>query len=172
MAMLPDFGELPEFSLWDQNGKAFRRSDLAGGVWVLDFIFTRCTSVCPRMSQEMRKVQDRIGKLPNVGLLSVSIDPEYDKPEVLRDYARRYKADSRWRFLTGDREIVRAMQVKTRRHMDPAEIDFHSKQFFLVDGDGFVRGVYSIIVAGKLEELMQDVGILLRNPARPEPGVS
>ncbi|MCZ2147863.1 MAG: SCO family protein [Bryobacterales bacterium] len=171
LELLPDAGQLPEFSLLTETGAPFLRRDLAGKVWVMDFIFTRCTLVCPRLTAEMRKMQQQVGSLPGVGLLSISIDPEYDTPRRLLAYAALHKAGTpQWRFLTGGKETIRALQVKTQRHLDPEEITAHGKQFYLLDGEGYIRGIYSMTVPGKREEVLADLRKLLRNPARPEPG--
>ncbi len=169
--LLPDAGQLPEFSLLTETGAPFLRRHLAGKAWIMDFIFTRCTLVCPRLTAEMRKIQQQVASLPDVGLLSISIDPEYDTPQRLLAYAALHKANtSQWRFLTGAKETIRALQVKTQRHLDPDEITAHSKQFYLLDGEGYIRGIYSMTVPGKREEVLEDLRKLLRNPARPEPG--
>lgn len=168
-ALLPDVSQLPSFALTDQAGNPFSNTDLRNNVWVWNFIFTRCTNVCPRMSEEMRKVQSAVAGMSQVRLASVTIDPEYDGPQVLREYASRYQADPRrWIFLTGDKSVIRNLQLRTSRHLDPEEITGHSKQFLLVDREGFVRGIYSMNQPGKLDELLSDLRQLLRNPARPQ----
>jgi protein SCO1/2 len=166
---LPDFGQLPEFELKDQTGKPFARADLKSKVWLVDFIFTRCQSVCPRMTAEMRKLQNRIEAIPEARLLSVSIDPDHDTAAVLLRYAASYQVDhSRWLFLTGEKATIRRMQEKTERHLDPEEITVHSKHFYLVDGNGYVRGVYSLAQPGAADEMIRDLQTLVKNPGKPE----
>ena len=97
---------LPEFQLTDQHGRTLRAADLRGKVVAIDFIFTRCPlpDVCPRLSANFAMLQrhfrDRAGD--GLWLLSVTVDPEFDTPSVLAEYARRWAAGSLWRFLTGD----------------------------------------------------------------------
>lgn len=171
--LLPDFGRLPEFKLIDQSGRTFTSSDFAGKVWIVDFIFTRCNSACPRLTVQMRKLQDRIVSIPQARLLSISIDPEFDTVGVLAAYAERYKTDPvRWSFLTGNRATIRALQVKTERHMDPDEIISHSKHIYLVDGNGYIRGEYPVNDPGASEDILVDLKRLIANPQKPEPGVS
>jgi protein SCO1/2 len=171
--MLPDFGQLPEFQLVDQSGRAFSRASLAGKVWIVDFIFTRCSGACPRLTTQMRKLQDRITVFPQARMLSISIDPEYDTAPVLSAYAARYKTDpALWSFLTGDKAAIRAMQVKTERHMDPEDIIVHSKHFYLVDSNGYIRGEYPVNDPAASEDILVDLKRLIANPAKPEPGVS
>lgn len=168
--MLPDFGPLPEFSFTAHTGAPFTRAFLQGKVWIFDFIFTNCTLVCPRMTAEMRKLQQRTKAIPQVRLLSLSIDPDRDTPAVLAAYAAKNGADpARWLFLSGDKPTIRRMQESTQRHLDPDEITAHSKQLYLIDGSGFVRGVYSVVQPTALDDLMQDLHKLIRNPRKPEP---
>ena len=167
---LPDFGPLPGFHLTAHTGAAFARDALQGSVWILDFIFTNCTLVCPRMTVEMRKLQQRTSGMPQVRLLSISIDPDRDTVPVLAAYAAKHGADpTRWLFVTGDKPSIRRIQEATQRHLDPEEFTAHSKQLYLVDGSGFVRGVYSVVQFSALQDLMADLPKLIRNPRKPEP---
>lgn len=168
--MLPDFGPLPDFSFTAHTGIPFTRASLQGKVWILDFIFTNCTLVCPRMTAEMRKLQERTKHMPQVRLLSLTIDPDRDTARVLAAYAAKNGADAaRWLFLTGAKPSIRSIQVATQRHLDPEEFTAHSKQLYLVDGSGFVRGVYSVVQPAALNDLLADIPKLIRNPRKPEP---
>src|SRR5438445_11217542 len=85
---LPMLGELPAFSLVAEDGKPFGRDDLLGRVWVADFVFTSCSDACPRLQAKMKKLQDRLVPLEqgaNIGLLSISVDPERDTPQKLTE---------------------------------------------------------------------------------------
>lgn len=168
--MLPDFGPLPDFQFTTHTGKPFSQASLQGNVWILDFIFTNCTLVCPRITAEMRKLQEQTKGIPQVRLLSLSIDPDRDTQQVLAAYAAKNGADpQRWIFVTGDKATIRRIQEATQRHLDPDEITAHSKQLYLVDGSGFVRGVYSVVQPTAIADLMQDIPKLIRNPRKPEP---
>ncbi|MBS1824682.1 MAG: SCO family protein [Acidobacteria bacterium] len=168
--MLPDFGPLPDFDFTTHTGMPFRHASLQGKVWILDFIFTNCTLVCPRMTAEMRKLQERTKDMPQVRLISLSIDPDRDTQAVLAAYAAKNGADpQRWIFVSGDKPTIRRIQEATQRHLDPDEITAHSKQLYLVDGSGFVRGVYSVVQPTAIADLMQDIPKLIRNPRKPEP---
>src|SRR5262249_9448558 len=85
-ALLPDVGQLPPFQLTNSRGQSFAQTGLAGNVWIMDFIFTRCTTVCPRMSDIMRNLQNRFEQISQLRLLSVSIDPDYDTIPRLAEY--------------------------------------------------------------------------------------
>jgi protein SCO1/2 len=93
---------LPEFRLTDQSGRAVRTTDLRGQVVAIDFIYTRCPlpDVCPRLSANFAMLQRRFGD--KITLLSVTVDPDYDTPAILAEYARRWSAGPAWHFLTGD----------------------------------------------------------------------
>lgn len=115
-AASPTLGELPAFDLTDQAGRPLRHADLAGKVALINFIYTSCTDICPGMTARMRAVQERLreaGLTPErVRLVSISVDPERDRPEVLAAYAARFKADtSGWHFLTGATADVRKVVV-------------------------------------------------------------
>ncbi|RLB48118.1 MAG: SCO family protein [Deltaproteobacteria bacterium] len=150
---LPDLGSIPEMSLIDQNGQAFDRSDLEGRTSIVDFVFTRCPAICPLLSQKMAHLQQRYeGAGDDVQLVSISVDPEYDTPEVLLEYAGQYRADpARWRLLTGDADDVNRIVVSGfRQAMGEPErtaeggVDvMHSSHFVLVDRTATIRGFYS-----------------------------
>jgi len=148
---LPDLGTIPEMALVDQNGEPFDRSGLVGRTSIVDFVYTRCPAICPLLSQKMAILQDRYdGAGDDIQLVSISVDPEHDTPDVLRDYSGRYGADpSRWRFLTGDADEVNRVVVRGFRQAmgepqeTPAGIDvMHSNHFVLVDRTGTIRGFY------------------------------
>src|SRR5262249_26162873 len=98
---------VPDFSLIDQAGRTVRLRDFSGRVVAVDFIYTRCPlpDVCPRLSANFSYLNKRV---PDVALLSITIDPQFDTPPMLSEYARRYGCDGeRWRFLTGSNEQIR-----------------------------------------------------------------
>ena len=142
---LPVLYDAPTFSLTDQDAKPFNSQQLKGSVWVADFVFTNCPGVCPIMTQRMVKFQDAVPSR-DVKIVSFTVDPDRDKPDVLKQYAKRFKADeSRWRFLTGDAAAMKQVAAGMKVTALPAEGDRpieHDEHFLLVDRDGRVRGVY------------------------------
>jgi protein SCO1/2 len=149
--------QLPGFALTDQNGEAFTKDDLRGKVTVAGFIFTTCPSTCPKISRAMLELQQRYARNGvDIELVSFTVDPENDTPEVLRRYADNLGADtSRWRFVTGERAAVEALitggfktaiERKPPKHGGPVTMyDIaHSEQLVLIDGDGGVRGFYPV----------------------------
>jgi protein SCO1 len=164
--VLPEYSPVPDFKLTERSGRDVSRQDLAGQVWVADFIFTHCAGICPTMSANMRKLQDRLPK--EIRLVSFSVDPYNDTPEVLTEYANRYGADpERWLFLTGDPKAVQELSVGGfKLALDPsggteAEPITHSSRFALVGRDGRIRGYYGTEDAGALDRLVTDAKKLL-----------
>ncbi len=162
----PAYGSVPDFSLTERSNRKVGRQDLVGEVWVADFIFTHCAGTCPAMSANMRKLQDRLPA--EVRLVSFSVDPYNDTPEVLTEYANRYGADrDRWLFLTGDPEAVQKLSVGGfKLALDAssgseAEPITHSSRFALVDKKGTIRGYYGTEEAGDLDRLVEDARKLL-----------
>jgi protein SCO1/2 len=105
---LPSFTAVPPFALIAQDGRQVTRDDYAGRVWIADFVFTKCPGPCPMLTSHMRQVQDRlVERSLDVPLVSFSVDPETDAPEVLTEYGKTFGADfSRWTFLTGDKQEI------------------------------------------------------------------
>ena len=103
---LDHYGHVPPFSLTERSGRRIRRDDLLGHVTVADFIYTECTESCPTQSLQLAQLEKEFAGARDLRLLSITVDPQHDTPEVLARYATRYDADDRWWFLTGaQREI-------------------------------------------------------------------
>ena len=159
-------GELGDFTLTDQDGRPFTKASLKGSIWVLDFFYTSCKAACPRMSQEMAKLQHEFGG-EHVRFLSISVDPKHDTPDVLKRYGQDLKArEGKWYFLTGAEEVIGRVQREAANEMDPEE-PTHSREFFLADSDGFLRGFYRPTNVDDMEALKRDLRRLLQNAARP-----
>lgn len=155
---LPVLAELPRFSLVAEDGKPFGKDDLLGRVWIADFVFTSCADACPRLQAKMKKIQDRLIPLEqggNIGLLSISVDPERDTPEKLKQYGEVFGArQGLWRSLTGEQKEVErtvvqgfhtAMAKMPREGTDPHTEAFdimHGERLVLVDRMGRIRGYY------------------------------
>ena len=158
----PDYGTVPSFELFDQLGNTFTKDELLGDVWVVDFVFTPCAGPCPVMTAQFSELQDRFSDQEDFRLLSISVNPEYDTPEVLKRYGDDYGADhSRWTFLTGDREKIRSLAWEgfhVGKEEDPI---FHSTYFILVDKEGKIRGYYISSEKNEIERLWTDTELLL-----------
>ena len=154
---------VPGFSLTDQRGESLGLSDMAGKIWVADFIFTNCPTICPAMTQEMARLQSEFVADP-VYFVSFSVDPERDTPKVLSRYATAYGADDRrWHFLTGDKtKIYQLAEQGFFLDAGPkgGEI-LHSPRFVLVKPDGNIHDYYNSRSKPAMLRLRQDVKTLL-----------
>jgi protein SCO1/2 len=148
---VPVLGQLPEFSLVDQDQKAFGRESMEGNLWVSAFVFTHCRSTCPRITAHMKGLQSRLSDVPSTHFVSVSVDPRNDTPEVIKAYMTKNELDeSNWRFVTGDEEAIRHVVVDGFRvglgdedsQAAGADDIMHSNSFVLVDDKARVRGYY------------------------------
>jgi protein SCO1 len=166
---LPVLGHVPAFSFTDQYGKPFGSPQLDGKVWVANFIFTRCPSICPLFTQRMSEIQHRARGLGEYfHLVSFSVDPEYDKPDVLLGYAKQHKASPRmWTFLTGDREPLRRTLVEglhVQMTKEGADDDLmsigHGGHFVLIDAKMQIRGYYDSSEPGAVDTVLRDAGLL------------
>jgi protein SCO1/2 len=159
---LPKLYPLPAFELIDASGEPFTQESLAGRFWVADFIFTTCAGPCPVMSSRMADLAEAFADNPAVQFLSISVNPETDTPEVLREYADRYQADtSRWHFVTGDRNVIHSLAVEGFKLGSVDEPIMHSTRFVLVDDEGYVRGYYESSEPEGSLELTRDLTSLL-----------
>ena len=163
---LPVLGRVADFALVDQASAPVTRAALAGEPWVANFIFTRCPSVCPRLSDRMRAVQALAKQhADTLHLVTFSVDPEHDQPSVLKSYADAYGADqTTWKFLTGNQasieEIARSFSVALDGKADPGKADFgimHSGHLVLVDGRGRIRGYYPSSEEGVERRILGDL---------------
>lgn len=166
---LPVLWEVPHFAFEDAEGQVIRDSSLQGHVWVADFIFTRCTSVCPVITAEMTLLRRTI-RSPGVRFVSFSIDPEFDTPDVLKAYATRWEGDPRWLLVRPEpaqvADFARAMHVPFERSPDPEEPLLHTSLFFLVDRSGRVRGLYGSLDEPAVLRLVADANQLDVNAER------
>ena len=166
-AALPVYGEVPAFAGVNAEGRAMDLRDLRGGVWVADFIFTRCAGQCPMMSERMAALQRTFDGMP-VRLLSFSVDPAHDTSAALAAYGVRYGArPGRWDLLTGDPDaIARLAQDGFRLAIadggPPQEPIVHSVRLVLVDQRGRIRGYYDATDAAAVARLQRDARSLAR----------
>lgn len=160
---LPVLAQLPDFRLIERNGQPLGLADLRGKVWIADFIFTRCPGPCPRMSSLMAALQRDLRSEEALRLVSISVDPEFDTPEVLAKYADRYEADeARWFFLTGDKTAIHQLAKSGFLVGGMDDVTLHTTRFVLIDRQGRVRGYYSSSDEEDLRKLGTDARVLLR----------
>ena len=166
---LPVLGKVPEFVLVGSDGAPLSREQLAGRVWVADFIFTNCPGMCPVLSAQMTRLQKALAEGPRTArLVSFSVDPKNDTPEALRAYAERFGADhERWLFVTGNRDTLYNL-IEQGFHLAVAErapdeatdgdgLITHSDRFVLVDPDLQIRGYYHGLDDADVQRLLKDI---------------
>lgn len=160
--VVPDFRYLNQDSVWvDQN-------KVKGKVYVADFFFTTCPTICPKMTSQLKRLQVLTKDIPEIHFLSFSIDPEKDQPEVLRRYIEEYGvSQDNWDFLTGDEEATHELGVKGFLvHADSDEDApggfAHSPSLVLVDREGLIRGIYDGTSTEDVDLLNKDIRRLLR----------
>ena len=161
----PVFWDVPEFTLVERSGRPLTAGDLRGRPWVADFIFTRCGGACPAMTARMAALR---GDAPaGVRMVSITVDPEHDTPEVLARYAQRVEAGEEWLFLTGPREALYRLAIEGfKLGVEEVPPDqqrggdgpfLHSAHFVLVDRANRVRGFYDSTDAEALARLRRDL---------------
>ena len=160
-------GTVPSFQLVNQNGQSFGSAQLAGKIWIADFIYTTCPGPCPMISSRMSEVQKPLEKT-DVHLVSFSVDPEKDTPQVLRGYADKLQADpARWDFLTGPKSAIYKLshdgfKLAVSDGSSEQGIPIHSTRIVLVDRYGEIRGYYDATEADAITKLVADTNHLLR----------
>jgi len=150
---LPVYGQVADFTLTNQNGTAVSLADLRGHVWVADIIFTRCAGPCPIMTRQMKQLQEALPPGSEAKLVTLTTDPDFDTPPVMKRYAERFGADlNRWMFLTGpNTEIAKlaidslkltAISKAPEERQTPADLFVHSTIFVVADRQARLRGVF------------------------------
>ncbi|MGE7878552.1 SCO family protein [Peribacillus muralis] len=160
--------DLEDFSYIDQDGKPFSKSDLKGKVWVADFIFTSCETVCPPMTSNMSKLQQQLKDegVEDVEFVSFSVDPEIDKPEVMKKYGNQFNVDYRnWHFLTGyGQEEIEQFALDNFKTLvkKPEKEDqvIHGTSFFLMDPEGKIIRDYTGLQDIPFEDIIKHIKIL------------
>jgi protein SCO1 len=161
------YGTVPAFELVNQNGQRFGSAQLAGKIWIADFIYTTCPGPCPMISSRMSELQKPLEK-SDVHLVSFSVDPEKDTPQVLRGYAEKLQADhARWDFLTGPKSAIYKLshdgfKLAASDGGDEQGIPLHSTRMVLVDRHGQIRGYYDATEPDAVTKVLADTNHLLR----------
>ncbi len=159
LASPPVLGAVADFALTNQNGRAVSLSDLRGQVWVADIIFTRCAGPCPRMTQQMKALQNELPAASRARLVTLTTDADHDTPSVLKVYGERFGANfDRWMFLTGrprdlaalaiDSLKLTALEKKPEERTTPEDLFVHSTMFVVVDQRARLRGVFETVSDG------------------------
>ena len=160
------FKQVPVFEFTSQQGQAISQNELDGNIYVADFFFATCPDICKEMSSQMVRVQEAFHDEEQVKLVSFSVNPEHDTPEVLREYGERYNADpAKWYFLTGDRDKIYNLAQKgfylPVMKVEGQQDFIHSEKFMLVDKDRYVRGIYDGTDKEDVDRLILEIKVLL-----------
>ena len=170
---LPRRFEVPKFVLTERSGQPFDSASLRGKVWVADFFFTSCPGTCLMLSNRMKEVRRATEKMADVRFVSISTDPAFDTPEVLRKYAAALGADARWFFFTGDRAAIFDLSIGgfklalvDANGVDVKEKIIHSTRLVLVDRHGWIRDYYDGVsdTPEETQRLLADIKRLLNEP--------
>ncbi|NMH28529.1 SCO family protein [Flavobacterium silvaticum] len=156
--------KISSFSLTDENGKPFTNSSISGKIYVADFIFTSCGSICPKMTDQMKLVGTAFEKDTSVAIVSYSVTPWIDTPEILRNYKHTKgitKPD--WHFVTGNKAEI--YDLARRGYFAEEKLGFsknsseflHTEHFILVDAKGRIRGIYNGTLALEAKQLIDDI---------------
>ena len=163
------YHSIADFAFVNQVGDTIRKEDMAGKIYVADFFFTTCPTICPVMKKEMLRVYEQFKGDPNFRILSHSIDPTHDTQAVLKDYAEKLGVPdaATWNFLTGDQEKIfeigqtSYLTTTMADDMEPGGF-LHSGAFLLVDQQGRIRGVYDGTKTEQVDRLLADIPKLLK----------
>lgn len=153
---LPVLGQVSDFTLTNQAEQAVTLADLRGKVWVADIIFTRCAGPCPHMTRRLKLLQDALPATSAAKLVTLTTDPNFDTPLVMKAYGERFGADfTRWLFLTGSKPEIASLAIdglklttvekKPEERADPNDLFIHSTIFVVVDKQARLRGVFETV---------------------------
>ena len=158
---------IQNFNFTDQDGNTVTQTNFAKSVYITDFFFTTCHSICPIMSSQMERIYDKFKGNAEVKFLSHTVDPEIDTVKQLKAYAIKHNADAKqWMFVTGDKKdlyaIARTGYLLNAEQGDGGPDDFiHTQNFALIDKDKRIRGFYDGTDSLEMNQLMKDIDLLL-----------
>lgn len=162
-----------KFAFQNQYGDTIALEDVRGNVFVAEYFFTTCGTICPRMTEQMTRLQHRFRGNEQVKLLSFTVNPDYDSVEIMLAYAQKYGAEqNQWHFLTGNKAELYTLARTSFFVLKPAEAanlgdagsDFiHTNNFVLVDKQLRIRGYYDGTSIKEVNDLMNDIDLLLKN---------
>jgi protein SCO1/2 len=162
------YHKIPDFKFLNQDSLWISEKNMAGKIYVADFFFTTCPTICPKMKTQLLRIYDKFAEDDRVRILSHTIDPEYDGVRVLKEYAKKLNITSpRWNLLTGKKSDIYRLGEKS--YMVTAQEDanevggfVHSGAFILVDQNRHVRGIYDGTKEEDVNHLIEDMTLLLK----------
>ena len=161
------YHQIPNFEFINQDSSKITQQDYEGKIYVADFFFTTCPTICPKMKTQMLRIYEKFKDNPKVGILSHTIDPRHDTPAVLREFMNNLNIKSKmWQMVTGDKAKI--YEIGQKSYMvsatdDPTQLGgiIHSGAFVLVDKNRHIRGIYDGTEPEKVDKLMKDMEVLL-----------
>ncbi|WP_395767055.1 SCO family protein [Aquirufa sp.] len=162
------YHQIPAFRFLNQDSVWVSEKDMAGKIYIADFFFTSCPTICPKMKTQLLRIYERYAKNDGIRILSHSIDPSFDTPSVLKQYASRLQVKApRWNMLTGDKAALyklgeKSYMVTAQEDKNEAGGFVHSGAFILVDKNRHVRGIYDGTQETEVNHLIEDIEILLQ----------
>lgn len=163
---LPILYDVPPFALIDQNAKPVTLDTFKGKVWVVDFLYTKCSDECPLMTSKMKRIQDALKGSDHIFFVSVTTDPKNDKPKKLKAYAKTHKVnENNWLFLTGPKKAIVDLSVNGFKLTASETSVAHTGKFALVDSVGRIRGYYESTDPKAMTKLTADIKGLTSEPA-------
>lgn len=161
------YHQIPNFEFINQDSSKITQKDYEGKIYVADFFFTTCPTICPKMKTQMLRIYEKFKDNPKVGILSHTIDPRHDTPAVLREFMNNLNIKSKmWQMVTGDKAKI--YEIGQKSYMVSATDDptqpggiVHSGAFVLVDKNRHIRGIYDGTEPEKVDKLMKDMELLL-----------
>jgi protein SCO1/2 len=162
-----DIHQIPDFTLINQSGDTIRESDVDNHIYVANFIFTRCMSICPKMTENMKIIQEKYKSVPEILFLSHSVTPDIDTVPVLKKFGEKYGIiEGKWHLLTGDRDQIYKLAKKeyfagdtVGFYSDKNEF-LHTENFLLIDQKRRIRGVYNGTLQIEMQRLIDDIEML------------
>lgn len=167
------FQTIPSFQLMNEQGNVFTSEKLKGKIYVANFFFTRCGTICPKITSQVSRATDAFVRDKDIHFISISVDPKYDEPSKLAKYAKRFDADStRWTFLTGEKKTIYPLILKgfhvpladaseyDAAVKNPDETFIHSERLVLVDKEGVIRGFYDGTNKKEVDRLIVEIKVL------------
>src|SRR5437773_1974582 len=170
---LPMYGSVPDFALTNQSGRVVSLSDLRRKVWVADIIFTRCAGPCAKMTREMSELQSAIQANEAVQFVSLTADPEFDSPDVLKRYGEQFGASpGRWHFLTGRKADLYRLatkglmlaldEVRPEQRESDNDLFVHSTRFVVVDKQGRIRASFDGAEPSSRPRILETIRVLMQ----------
>ena len=157
------YGTVANFELTRADGATFASEETPQGIWLANFIFTKCKGSCPVLTDKMERIQKKFAG-DGLDFVSISVDPENDTPKRLTEFAKKRGLNTKnWHFLTGERKKIGKLMQESFKVGDNGDPVLHSDRFILIDGDSQIRGYYSLSDSAQLKKLPKDIAYLIKN---------